>query len=65
MKKYGFETHKSQKEHNDRIGIIFNDTKNIRTRHEMNISINTENLYCGKLYTWYGVICNDINIKRE
>ena len=49
----------------NRIGIIFNDTKNIRTRHEIKITINTENLYCGKLHTWYGVICNDINIKRE
>lgn len=49
----------------NRIGIISDDTKDIRTKHEMNISINIENLYCGKLYTWYGIVCNDISISRE
>ena len=45
-------TRKSQEEQNDdRIGIISDDTKDIRTKHEMKQIYNTENLHCGKLHT--------------
>ena len=45
-------TRKSQEEQNDdRIGIISDDTKDIRTKHEMKHIYNTENLHCGKLHT--------------
>ena len=45
-------TRKSQEEQNDdRIGIISDDTKDIRTKHEMKHTYNTENLHCGKLHT--------------
>ena len=45
-------TRKSQEEQNDdRIGIISDDTKDIRTKHEMERVYNTENLHCGKLHT--------------
>ena len=45
-------TRKSQEEQNDdRIGIISDDTKDIRTKHEIKHIYNTENLHCGKLHT--------------
>ena len=45
-------TRKSQEEQNDdRIGIISDDTEDIRTKHEMKHIYNTENLHCGKLHT--------------
>ena len=45
-------TRKSQEEQNDdRIGIISDYTKDIRTRQEMKHIYNTENLHCGKLHT--------------
>ena len=45
-------TRKSQEEQNDdRIGIISDDTKDIRTKHETEHIYNTENLHCGKLHT--------------